>query len=300
MKILVTGANGQVGWELARSCMPLGEVVALDRHGFDLSRPETLAARIAVLHPDVIINAAAYTAVDKAESEEALATVINGESVGAIGEGAKHCGALVLHYSTDYVFSGEGEHAHREDEATAPLNAYGRSKLAGELALQASGADHLILRTTWVYGVRGANFVRTMLRLGRERDSLGVVADQIGAPTWSRNIADASAQLARMACVERQQGRFQSAVLNLTSSGETSWHAFACAIFEEARRCMPEVVLKVAEVKPIPASAYPTPARRPGNSRMDGSVLAQRYGIRMPHWRDALVSCLEDMGVSAP
>ncbi|MCC4114175.1 dTDP-4-dehydrorhamnose reductase [Aromatoleum toluclasticum] len=295
MKLLVTGANGQVGWELARSLMPLGEVVALDRRRCDLSRPETLAALVAELAPDVIVNAAAYTAVDKAESEESLATTINATAPGELARAAKAAGALLVHYSTDYVFDGTKSGPYTEDDPVAPVNAYGRSKLAGEVAIRESGCDHLILRTTWVFAARGGNFVRTMLRLGAEREQLRVVADQHGAPTWARNIADATAHIVAQAQRERCEGAFASGIFNLASAGETSWHGFAEAIFATARTALPERVLKVASVEPIPASAYPTPAARPASSRLSAERLAARFGIVMPHWQNALRRCLEDI-----
>lgn len=295
MKLLVTGANGQVGWELARSLMPLGEVITLDRSRCDLSRPETLAALVADLAPDVIVNAAAYTAVDKAESEEALATTINGVAPGELARAAKTVGALLVHYSTDYVFDGTKTGPYTEDDPVVPVNAYGRSKLAGEVAIRESGCDHLILRTTWVFAARGGNFVRTMLRLGAEREQLRVVADQHGAPTWARNIADATAHIVAQAQRERRTRTFASGIFNLTATGDTSWHGFAEAIFATARDSLPELVLKVANVEPIPASAYPTPAARPANSRLAGDRLAARFGIAMPHWQDALRRCIEEL-----
>ncbi len=295
MRLLVTGANGQVGWELARSLMPLGEVVALDRGACDLSRPEKLGEVVARVAPDVIVNAAAYTAVDRAETEEPLAITINGEAPGELARAARSAGALLVHYSTDYVFDGTKDGAYTEDDPVAPLNAYGRTKLAGEQAIAAAGCDHLILRTTWVYAARGGNFVRTMLRLGAEREALRVVADQHGAPTWARNIADATAHIVALAQRERREGRFASGIFNLTSRGESSWHGFAEAIFEEARRLPCGASLKVAAVEPIPATAYPTPAARPANSRLAADRLAARFGLTLPHWRDALRRCLEDL-----
>lgn len=294
MRLMVTGATGQVGFELARSLMPLGEVVALDRRACDLAQPLSLAALVARVAPDVIVNAAAYTAVDRAEAEEALATTINAEAPAVLAGAARAAGALLVHYSTDYVFDGAKAGAWREDDAVAPLNAYGRSKLAGERAIAASGCDHLILRTSWVYAARGANFVRTMLRLGAERERLAVVADQLGAPTWARNIADATAHVVAAAQRERAAVAFAPAVLHLASRGETSWHGFAEAIFEALRQ-RPGFALKVGAVEPIPTSAYPTPAARPLNSRLDCGRLAARYGVRMPHWRDALARCLEEL-----
>ncbi|NMG35079.1 dTDP-4-dehydrorhamnose reductase [Azoarcus sp. TTM-91] len=296
MRLMLTGARGQVGWELARSLMPLGEVLALDRAGCDLSRPETLAARVAELAPDVIVNAAAYTAVDKAETEEALATRINGEAVGELARLARARGALLVHYSTDYVFDGSKPAAYVESDAVAPLNAYGRGKLAGEQAIAASGCDHLVFRTTWVYAARGGNFVRTMLRLGAEREALRVVADQIGAPTWARNIADATAQVVAQAMRERREGRFESGVFNLAGGGETNWCEFARTIFDEASRVLPGWQRKVTTVEAIGSGDYPTPARRPLNSRLDQRRLAERFGVTLPDWRAALVRCLEELG----
>lgn len=296
MRIMVTGAQGQVGWELARSLMPLGEVHALERSRCDLAQPERLAALIGELAPDVIVNAAAYTAVDRAEEEEALATRINGSALEALGEAARQQGALVIHYSTDYVLDGRGDAPHAPDEAVAPLNAYGRSKLVGEEALRDSGADHLIFRTTWVYGARGRNFLLTMLRLAAERDVLRVVADQIGAPTWSRNIADATAHIVRLAQAERRAGSFASGLFNLTNAGATSWHGFAEAILAEAQVWLDDFEPKAARVEAIASEAFPTPARRPANSRMDGRSLRERFELQLPDWREALRACLADMG----
>ena len=295
MKLMVTGATGQVGWELARSLMPLGEVVALDRAACDLARPDTLAGVVERVAPDVIVNAAAYTAVDRAETEEALATTVNGTAVGELARAARRRGALFIHYSTDYVFDGQGEGPISEEAMVCPLNAYGRSKLAGEVAVRESGADALVLRTTWVYGARGQNFLRTMLRLAGEREELRIVADQFGAPTWARNIADATAQIIPLALAERRAGHFAPAILNLTNAGATSWHGFATALIAEARRCRPALALKVARILPIATADYPLPARRPANSRLDGSALLRRYGIALPRWEQALVRCMEDL-----
>ncbi|WP_332672232.1 dTDP-4-dehydrorhamnose reductase [Aromatoleum sp.] len=295
MRLLVTGANGQVGWELARALMPLGDVVALDRSRCDLSRPETLARLVADVAPDVIVNAAAYTAVDRAESEEALATTVNGTAAGELARAAKTARALLVHYSTDYVFDGTNASPYDEDDPVAPLNAYGRSKFAGETGVRASGCDHLILRTTWVFAARGGNFVRTMLRLGAERETLRVVADQVGAPTWARNIADATALVVAQAQAERHRAAFASGVFNLASRGATSWHGFAEAIFAEARARLPEGSLKVRTVEPIPSADYPTPAARPANSCLSPGRLQARFGVVMPRWEDALGRCLDEM-----
>jgi dTDP-4-dehydrorhamnose reductase len=294
MRLLVTGATGQVGWELTRSLMPLGEVLALDRSRCDLARPETLGSLVAQLAPDVIVNAAAYTAVDRAEDDEPLASTINGIAPGELARAARATGALLVHYSTDYVFDGTKAGPYDEDDPVAPLNAYGRSKLAGERAIAASGCEHLIFRTTWVFAARGNNFVRTMLRLGAERETLRVVADQSGAPTWARNIADASALAVSRAQGERRRGDFASGVFNLASAGETNWHGFAEAIFAGARaRGTPR--LKVATVEPIAAADYPVRAARPANSRLSAGRLRARFDIVMPRWSDALDRCLDEL-----
>jgi dTDP-4-dehydrorhamnose reductase len=295
MRVLLTGVTGQVGWELARSLMPLGEVVAPDRAACDLSRPETLAALVERAAPEVIVNAAAYTAVDQAEAEEALATTINGTAVGVLAQAARRRGALFIHYSTDYVFDGRGAAPIAEDASVCPLNAYGRSKLAGEVAVRESCAEALVLRTSWVYAARGRNFLRTILRLAAEREELRVVADQFGAPTWARNIADATAQLIPLALAERRAGRFEPATLHLTNAGVTSWHGFATALIEASRRSHPERVLKVSRVLPLTSADYPLPAPRPANSRLDGGVLARRYGLRLPPWEQAVARCIEDL-----
>ena len=239
MKILLTGRNGQVGWELARSLMPLGEVFALDRTKCDLSRPETISNVVQAIKPDVIVNAAAYTAVDKAEEEEGLATTINGTSVGVIAEESRKLKALLIHYSTDYVFDGTKVEPYTEEDIPNPINAYGRSKLVGEKAIVESGCDYLILRTTWVYAARGNNFLKTMLRLAQEREELRIVADQYGAPTWARNIADVSAHVLAAAQHERQDGGFVSGTHHLCATGKTTWHGFSSAIIEHARQLAP-------------------------------------------------------------
>ena len=294
MKLLVTGATGQVGWELARSLMPLGEVVALDRAACDLADPQAAAAVVAGYAPDVIVNAAAYTAVDKAESEPELANRINADAVGALADTARTLGALLVHYSTDYVFDGSKATAYVETDPTAPLNVYGASKLAGEQAIAASGCDYLLLRTTWVYAARGQNFVATMLRLFAEREQLRVVGDQHGAPTWARNIADATAGLICWAQAATAAGDPVQRVYNLSAAGETTWHGFAEEIHRLAVQRWPDHPWKLREIEAIPTSAYPTPAARPHNSRLDGTLLAEETRVVMPHWRDALVRCLED------
>lgn len=282
MKILVTGANGQVGWELARSLLPLGEVMALDRRDFDLSAPDSLPATLDALAPDVIVNAAAYTAVDLAEDEEALATRINGEAVAVMARWAAAHRALLVHYSTDYVFDGSKATPYVESDTPCPINAYGRSKLAGEQALAASGADYLCLRVSWVYADRGKNFLRTMLRLGAAREELAVISDQQGVPTGARQIADATLALVAVAMIRRREGGFRGGLYHMTPSGQTSWHGFAGKIFELASGAGRE--LAVRRVRAIPSSDYPVKARRPLNSLMDSRRLAEDYGVSLPAW----------------
>jgi dTDP-4-dehydrorhamnose reductase len=293
MRLLVTGVNGQVGFELARALQPLGEVHAWDRRQADLSQPEALAERVRALRPDAIVNAAAYTAVDRAEQEEALATRINGEAPGALAEVARDLGALLVHYSTDYVFDGSGDRPWREDDATAPLNAYGRGKLEGERRIAAAGGDWLVLRASWVYAARGGNFPKTMLRLAAERERLNVVADQFGAPTSARLIADCTAHIVRQAQAERAGARFAPGVFNLVASGACSWHELAVATIEGARAR--GRALKVGEIAPIPASAYPLPTLRPANSRLSLERLGARFGIVPPDWRVGLGLVLDEL-----
>ena len=293
MRILVTGKNGQVGWELQRSLQCVGEVIAVDRATFDLAQPASLAAQLDAMAPKVIVNAAAYTAVDKAESEEALATAVNAEAVGALARWAAARNALMVHYSTDYVFDGSGHTPWQPGDAPAPLSAYGRSKLAGERAVFEAGGRHLVLRTSWVYGARGHNFLRTVQRLAAERDELRIVDDQIGAPTPARLIADTTAHLVLAARAEHDAGRFQPAVLHLTAGGSTSWHGFASAIVDGLRaRGAP---LRCERIVGIPTNDYPTPAQRPRNSRLDCTALTARFGLVLPDWRAGLAMCLDEL-----
>jgi len=288
-KILLTGSRGQVGWELARSLSTLGEIVALDSDRLDLTDIDAIRRTVAEIKPRIIVNPAAHTAVDKAESEPQLAHAINAAAPAILAEEAEKIGALLVHYSTDYVFDGSGDAAWLEDAAKGPLNVYGASKLAGEQAIQANCQRHLIFRTSWVYGARGANFLLTMRRLMRERPELKIVADQIGAPTWCRSLADATAQiLAQVGAASRGADKPQPwGVYHMTNAGETSWHGFAAAIqaFDAAEN--------IASLLPIPSSEYPTPARRPLNSRLDNEKLARVFGIRLPDWREALRLCMD-------
>jgi dTDP-4-dehydrorhamnose reductase len=298
MKLVVTGANGQVGWELQRSLATLGNVIALDRSRCDLSRPELLPEVVRRLKPDVIVNAAAYTAVDDAEREEELATVVNGRAPGVLAHEAAKAGALMVHYSTDYVFDGRKPTPYTEDDSPCPVNAYGRSKLAGEIAVRQAGGSHLILRTSWVYGVRGRNFLRTMLALLRERDELRIVADQIGAPTWAAEIAQATAAIVDAAARERAEGRFASGMFHLTAAGATSWHGFAAAILDGARRGGLLAAGRAPRLVAIASEEYPRLAARPKNSRLAGDRLKERFGVALPGWDEALSLCLEEMRAS--
>lgn len=282
MKMLLLGAHGQVGWELQRALAPLGELITLDRHqGGDLAQPEALAAAVRAVQPAVIVNAAAHTAVDRAEGEADLAQRINAESPGVLAREAQALGAWLVHFSTDYVFDGSGDQPRHEDAATGPLSVYGHSKLAGERLIQASGCRHLILRTSWVYAARGGNFAKTMLRLAAEREQLQVVDDQIGAPTGAELIADVSAQALRQAW----QQPALSGLYHLAAGGQTSWHGYARHVIEWARERGQPLKLPADRLLPIPSSAYPTPARRPLNSRLDTRRLQQTFGLQLPDWR---------------
>lgn len=284
MKILLLGKNGQLGWELQRSLAVLGEVVACSRAEADLSVPGSLPAVIARAAPDVIVNAAAHTAVDKAESEPELVRTINAEAVGVLAREAKLRGLCLVHYSTDYVFDGSGHHARREDAATGPLGVYGRSKLEGEELIRASGCHHAILRTSWVYAARGGNFARTMLRLAAERDELKVVADQIGAPTGAELLADVTAQLLpRLLDHVALSGTYHCA-----AAGETSWHAYATHVIDWARAHGHPVKVAPDRIHAIPSSAYPTPAQRPLNSRLDTHKLRQAFALTLPPWQQGV------------
>lgn len=295
MKILLTGKNGQVGWELARSLMPLGEVIALDRTQCDLSRPETIPGIVQAIKPDVIVNAAAYTAVDKAEEEEELATTINGTSVGVLAEEARKLNALLIHYSTDYVFDGSKSEPYTEEDLPNPINAYGRSKLVGENAILQSGCDYLILRTTWVYAARGKNFLKTILRLAQEREELSIVADQNGTPTWSRNIADVTEHVMAVVQQDRLANRFTSDIYHLSAGGKTTWHGFSRAIIERAKQLTSVGIIKTKEVHSIATEDYPLPAARPKNSQMDSGSLEARFGVTMPEWQHAMGLCIEEL-----
>lgn len=284
MKILLTGVNGQVGWELQRTLAPLGEVVAADRSLLDLADTAGIRRRVAAIAPDLIVNPAAYTAVDKAESEPGLAQAVNADAPGELAA----CGIPLVHFSTDYVFDGRKSAAYTEADAPNPLGVYGTTKLAGEQAVQHAAVPHLILRTSWVYGLRGHNFLRTMQRLARERDTLAVVDDQFGAPTWSRLIAEATA-LVVARWLDRSNQTATSGIYHLSCGGRTSWHGFTAAIL--AQLAAPDE--KLARLSAIPTSGYPTPAARPANSQLDCDKLTATFGVRLPNWESALALCLE-------
>lgn len=288
MKILLLGKNGQIGWELQRSLAPLGELVALDRQSTqaeggpgDLTDLDGLRETVQRLRPDVIVNAAAHTAVDRAESEPELARTVNTLAPGALAEAAHEAGALLVHYSTDYVFDGSGGTPWREDAATAPLSVYGTTKRDGEDLVRASGARYLILRTSWVYAARGGNFAKTMLRLAQERERLTVIDDQWGAPTGAELIADVTAHTIRQ--VRREPAC--TGTYHLSAAGETSWHGYARFVLDTARALKPELAIKAQEVAPVPSSAFPTAARRPLNSRLDTARLRDSFGLSLPHWQ---------------
>lgn len=292
MKILLLGKEGQVGWELQRSLAPLGEVVALGRSSQDycgdLSDPEGLAATVLQLRPDVIVNAAAYTAVDKAESERELAFLINHKSVEALARSASACGALLVHYSTDYVFPGVGDTPWREDDPVGPLNVYGQSKLAGEQAVQNAGGRYLIFRTSWVYAARGGNFPRTMLRLAAERDKLSVIDDQYGAPTSADLIADVTAHAIR----EVFRAPSLSGTYHLSASGETTWWQYAAFVLQHAAAEGAALKVTADSITAVSTDAYPTPAKRPANSRLDTHKLQTAFQLKLPDWRQGVARML--------
>ncbi|MCE1184710.1 MAG: dTDP-4-dehydrorhamnose reductase [Rhodocyclales bacterium] len=296
MKILLLGKNGQVGWELQRALAPLGEVVALDYDGApglsgDFSQPESLAATVRAVAPDLIVNAAAHTAVDKAESEPEFARALNALAPGVLAREAAACGALLVHYSTDYVFDGAGEDFRAEDAPTGPLSVYGVTKLEGEELISQSGCRHLIFRTSWVYAARGGNFAKTMLRLAAERDTLTIINDQFGAPTGADLLADVTAHAARATLADASLG----GTYHLVAGGVTTWFDYARHVIEFAR--VRGVAIKVAPeaILPVPTSAFPTPAQRPANSRLATSKLQQAFGLRIPDWQAGVERMLTEI-----
>ena len=288
MKILLIGKNGQVGWELRRTLAPLAEMVAVDYPEINFTDVPALRQLVAGTRPAVVVNAAAYTAVDKAETETELCRQINAVAPGILAEEAKKLGALMVHYSTDYIFDGTKSSPYAETDAPKPLGAYGRSKLEGDRAVKASGADHLIFRLCWVYGARGQNFLLTMQRLARERDKLRVVGDQFGCPTWSRMIAEATALALKEVLAGADRSAFNGEY-HLAASGQSDWHEFASRILE----WMPEAERKCRAVEKITTAEYPTPAKRPAYSVLDCGKLQKTFGLRLPDWETSLRQVLD-------
>ena len=293
MNILLFGKTGQVGWELQRSLAPLGNLIALDvrstEYCGDFSDPEGVAETVRRITPDVIVNAAAYTAVDKAESEAEFAQLLNATSVEAIAKEAAKIGAWVVHYSTDYVFPGNGEKPWRETDATAPLNVYGETKLAGEKALQENCARHLIFRTSWVYAGKGNNFAKTMLRFAKERTEMSVINDQFGAPTGAELLADCTAHAIRVAMKQPEV----AGLYHLVAGGVTTWHDYAALVFDEAREA--GIELAITKLNAVPTSAYPTPARRPNNSRLNTEKFQQNFDLVLPAWETGVKRMLAEL-----
>ncbi len=294
MKLLLLGCRGQVGWELQRSLATLGEVVALDSDGADLSQPAAVAALARELRPDAIVNAAAHTAVDKAESEPERARAINALAPGALAAEAAALGAWLVHFSSDYVFDGSGDAPRTEDAPTGPLNAYGRSKLEGEQLVRASGCRHLILRTSWVYAARGANFAKTMLRLAAERDAIDVIDDQFGAPTGAELLADVAALALRRALAEPAL----AGTYHCAAAGVTSWHGYARFVIEHARAAGRPLKVAPDAVRPVATAHYPTPARRPLNSRLDTTKLRTSFGLHLPPWQAGVERMLAEVAAA--
>lgn len=295
LKILLLGKNGQVGWELQRSLSVLGELVALDRHSpdlcGDLANLQGLAQTVQTVRPDVIVNAAAHTAVDKAESEPELARTLNALAPGVLAQEAAKLGALLVHYSTDYVFDGSGTRPWIETDTPAPLNVYGRTKLEGERLIAATCPRHLIFRTSWVYGARGSNFAKTMLRLAQERERLTVIDDQIGAPTGADLLADVTAHAIRSVLQQPQQ----AGLYHVAAGGETSWHGYAKYVLTQAQHAQSTIKIIATVVGPVPTSAFPTPARRPHNSRLDTAKLQAAFGLSLPPWQQGVARMLTEI-----
>ncbi|MDQ0016922.1 dTDP-4-dehydrorhamnose reductase [Variovorax boronicumulans] len=294
MKLLLLGKGGQVGWELQRSLAPLGELVALDfdstDFNADFSRPEQLAETVLKVRPDVIVNAAAHTAVDKAESEPEFARKLNATSPGVVAEAAQQIGALMVHYSTDYVFDGSGSKPWKEDDATGPLSVYGSTKLEGEQLVARRCAKHLIFRTSWVYAARGGNFAKTMLRIAKERDKLTVIDDQFGAPTGAELLADITAHAIRATLQDPSKAGLYHAV----AGGVTTWHGYARFVIEQAKAAGVELKAGPDAVEPVPTTAFPTPAKRPHNSRLDTSKLQSTFGLVLPEWQSGVARMLRE------
>lgn len=294
MKLLLLGKGGQVGWELQRSLAPLGELVALDHESkdfhADFSQPKRLLDTVRAVRPDVIVNAAAHTAVDKAESEPDLARKLNATAPGVLAQAAGELGALMVHYSTDYVFDGSGERAWREEDATGPLSVYGQTKLEGEQLVARNCPRHLIFRTSWVYAARGGNFAKTMLRLAKERDKLTVIDDQFGAPTGAELLADATAHAIR----ETVRDAGKAGLYHLVAGGVTSWNGYARFVLAQAQALGVELKAGPESVEPVPTSAFLTPARRPQNSRLDTSKFKKSFGLVLPSWEEGVARMLRE------
>ncbi|MGY9020915.1 MAG: dTDP-4-dehydrorhamnose reductase [Alphaproteobacteria bacterium] len=295
MKILLFGKGGQVGWELQRSLAPLGDLVALDADSQnlcgDFTNPEGLAQTVRAVAPDIIVNAAAHTAVDQAESEPELARTINALAPGVLAQEAKRSGAWLIHYATDYVFDGSGDKPWLETDPTGPLSVYGKTKLEGEEAIRATGCQHLTFRTSWVYAARGGNFAKTMLRLAQERDFLSVINDQIGAPTGADLVADISAHAIRTALRNPDVG----GLYHLVAGGETSWHGYASFVIDFARQAGIEIKVTPEAIQPVPTSAFPLLAPRPKNSRLDTQKLKNTFGLNLPHWQSGVARMLTEI-----
>lgn len=295
MKILLFGKGGQVGWELQRSLAPLGELVALGSGSTELCgdfrNVVGLMETVRAVRPDIIVNAAAHTAVDKAESEPELAQQLNATAPAALAQAARSAGAWFVHYSTDYVFDGSGDQPWKETDATGPLGVYGRTKLEGERLVQAAGDRHLIFRTSWVYGARGGNFAKTMLRLAGERDKLTVIDDQFGAPTGAELLADATALALRGVLADSSK----AGLYHLAASGEATWNAYARFVIAHAQRAGVPLKAGVEQIMPVPTSAFPTPAKRPGNSRLDTSSFRQTFGLHLPPWQQGVARMLDEI-----
>jgi dTDP-4-dehydrorhamnose reductase len=289
-KILILGQQGQVAWELQRTLASLGQVTVLGSQALDLANPDAIRTQVRSIQPDIIVNAAAYTAVDNAESESDLCLSINAIAPGILAELARESRSLLVHYSTDYVFDGTKTTPYLETDPTNPLSVYGASKLAGEQAIIQADCAHLIFRTTWVYGDRGKNFLLTILRLAAEKPELKIVADQIGSPTWSRAIAEATAQVIAQC---RQDRTSVKGLYNLSATGTTSWHGFATEIVDRARSINPDLQLAIEQILPIPTTDYPTPAQRPANSMLDSSKLLADFGVQLPDWTVNLDQCMQ-------
>ena len=299
MKLLLFGKNGQVGWELQRSLAVVADVVALDRasqeHCGDLGDLEGIARTVRQVRPNVIVNAAAYTAVDRAESETALADTVNGAAPGVLALEAQRLGAWLIHYSTDYVFDGSGSRAWVETDTPAPLSVYGRSKLEGERAIAKICERHLILRTSWVYAARGNNFIKTMLRLAQERDRLTVIDDQYGAPTGAELLADVTAHLIPRLLAPANGGQDLAGIYHLAAAGQTTWHGYASHVLAEALRLKPEMRITATEVAPVMTKAFVTAARRPLNSRLDMAKLRETFGLNLPPWQQGVDRVLAEI-----